>query len=188
MAAYGAGETLAFRVLFDRYTSLLTRVMARGLFDQSPVSDLVQQTFLQLHRARNDFKAGCKLRPWLMTIALNVKRQHLRKLKRRKEDALELDGRSDPVQEAHDVEAAQRQRMLRQALAKLPDSQREVIELHWLEGVPFGEVAEIVGASTSAVKVRAHRGYGKLRDVLGAMGVTALVLLAYPWAEKNAHG
>ena len=172
MAAYVAGETAALRALFDRYRPLLTRVMNRGMRNQAGCGDMVQQTFLQLHRARNDFRQGARLRPWLLTIAMNVKRQHLRKLKRRREDALELDGRSDPVADAHDPVKTQQAQKLREALTQLPDNQREVIELHWLEGVPFPEVAKIVGASLSAVKVRAHRGYGRLRDILSGMGVT----------------
>ena len=56
---------------------------------------------------------------------------------------------------------------MRRALAALPDHQREVIELHWLGELPFPEVARAVGASLSAVKVRAHRGYKRLRDLLG---------------------
>jgi RNA polymerase sigma-70 factor (ECF subfamily) len=43
-----------------------------------------------------------------------------------------------------------------------------VIELHWIQGHPFSEVAEMVGASVSAVKVRAHRGYQRLRTLVAA--------------------
>jgi DNA-directed RNA polymerase specialized sigma24 family protein len=49
----------------------------------------------------------------------------------------------------------------------LPADQREVIELHWFDELEFPEVAQVVGASVSAVKVRAHRGYVRLRQILG---------------------
>jgi len=52
-------------------------------------------------------------------------------------------------------------------LRELPADQREVIELHWFDGLEFPEVATVVGASVSAVKVRAHRGYVRLRAALG---------------------
>jgi DNA-directed RNA polymerase specialized sigma24 family protein len=52
-------------------------------------------------------------------------------------------------------------------LGDLPADQREVIELHWFDGLEFPEVAQVVGASVSAVKVRAHRGYVRLRQALG---------------------
>ncbi|MEM1417581.1 MAG: sigma factor-like helix-turn-helix DNA-binding protein, partial [Myxococcota bacterium] len=57
---------------------------------------------------------------------------------------------------------------VRRAVAALPQGQREVIELHWFEGLAFQEVGAILGASTTAVKVRAHRGYERLRATLRA--------------------
>ena len=68
---------------------------------------------------------------------------------------------------------------VRQALAELPEGQRTVIALHWFDGLSFAQVAEVVGANVSAVKVRAHRGYQQLRasleatDAPSAIGVAA---------------
>lgn len=165
MAEYVAGDARAFDELFSRYAPLLLRVMRQQLRSQEEANDLVQQTFLQLHRARHDFRTDAKLRPWLFTIALNLKREHLRRLKRRPEAELNLDGRNDPGvrPEAVRLEAA---RTLEFALEKLQPNYREVIELHWLGQLSFPEIAELVGATVSAVKVRAHRGYAALREIL----------------------
>jgi RNA polymerase sigma-70 factor (ECF subfamily) len=100
-----------------------------------------------------------------MTIAYNLKREYFRRKKRRPESHLDheppaSDRGRDPLEVEDD------KRLLRAALATLPDGQREVIELHWFEEIPFPEVAEILGLSTSAVKVRAHRGYKALRKQL----------------------
>ena len=54
---------------------------------------------------------------------------------------------------------------VRSAVEQLPREQRRVIALHWFEGLPFDQVATTVGASLSAVKVRAHRGYVALRKI-----------------------
>lgn len=167
MAAYVAGDSAAFKEIFERYAPLLLRVLTRDLRSSSDGADLVQQTFLQLHRARNDFRADAKLRPWLFTIALNLKREHFRRLKRRPEAPLALDGRMDPPEGPRGQERADARSTLSVALAQLPEDQREVIVLHWFEGLAFPEVAELVGASVSAVKVRAHRGYVQLRALLG---------------------
>ena len=166
MARYVDGENSALRVLFDRYASVITRIMARGMATQADTGDLVQKTFLQLHRARYDFRAGAKLRPWLMTIAMNVKRQHLRSLSRRREDVHELDDQTTPTSAPYDPELKEKRQQVRMALATLSDSMREVIELHWFEDLSFPEVAQITGASLSAVKVRAHRAYAKMRTQL----------------------
>jgi RNA polymerase sigma-70 factor (ECF subfamily) len=166
MAAYVAGDASAFRELFDRYAPLLSRVLVRQLRTREEANDLVQQTFLQLHRARNDFRSDAKLRPWLFTIALNLKREFFRRKKRHPETALELDGRSDPAVEPRGAAQADAAHELRGALAKIAPDQAEVITLHWLHGLSFAEIAEVVGASVSAVKVRAHRGYAALRREL----------------------
>ena len=185
MVQYVNGDSAALRTLFDRYLSVLTRIMARGMATQAETGDLVQKTFLQLHRARHDFKVGAKLRPWLMTIAMNVKRQHLRSLSRRREDSLVLDDHSAPATAPYDPEVTERRQRVRLALATLSDNMREVIELHWFEGLSFPEVAKITGASLSAVKVRAHRAYAKLRERLDEAECNPLTESGIQGSENN---
>ncbi len=166
MQAYIDGNPSAFRAIFDRYASLLLRLMRRGISREIEAQDLVQQTFMQLHRARHDFRQDARLRPWLMTIALNLKREFLRRKKRRPETLVAehpvLEGKTpqDPV------EQQQTSAQVRAALQKLPESQRQVIELYWFKELSFPEVAEELGLNLSAVKVRAHRGYKKLKQML----------------------
>ena len=170
MAAYKAGDAAAFRELFDRHSPVLLRVMRHQLRRPEDARDLVQQTFLQLHRSRADFRDGAQLRPWLFTIAMNLKREYFRRAGRRPESPLELDGRSDPTVAPRGHEQLEASDELGFALRQLPEEQREVITLHWLAGVPLPDVAQMVGASLSAVKVRAHRGYAAMRRALGGPG------------------
>jgi RNA polymerase sigma-70 factor (ECF subfamily) len=167
MTAYVAGESAAFRVIFERYAPLLLRAMLRELYVREEASDLVQQTFLQLHRARADFDASQKLKPWVFTIAMNLKREYFRRKKRRPERSLDGEALSEPAVGALGADRVEAQRTLARVLATLPADQREVIELHWFDGLEFPEVAQVVGASVNAVKVRAHRGYVRLRAALG---------------------
>jgi RNA polymerase sigma-70 factor (ECF subfamily) len=127
---------------------------------------------LQVHRARRDFKQGAPLRPWLYTIARNLLRQHHRRRGRRPETPLDMEAGMEPVAPGADPEQTALAGDVRKVLAKLPESQAEVIALHWFEGLSFKEVAQVVGAGESAVKVRAHRGYAKLRELISAAGVT----------------
>lgn len=166
MAAYAAGDEQAFHELFQRYAPVLLRVMARQLDAPVEAHDLVQQTFLQLHRARHDFRPDAKLRPWLFTIALNLKREHFRRLRRHREAALTLDGPGEPSVAPRGAETSDARQALSRALPRLPADQREVIELHWFDGLSFAEVSEILGVGLSAVKVRAHRGYRRLRQLI----------------------
>ncbi len=165
MAAYVAGEGAAFRELFARHAPPLERFLLRDLSAREEARDLVQQAFLQLHRARLDFDPKQRLKPWLYTIALNLKREHFRRRKRRPErlDAEVADQQpTEPVGQQR-VDA---RRTLAWALESIPTDQREVIELHWFGGLSFPELSESIGISVAAAKVRAHRGYLRLRELL----------------------
>jgi RNA polymerase sigma-70 factor, ECF subfamily len=163
MAVYAAGDHRALEVLFTRYAGVLLRVLQRQVTNEQ-AEDLVQQTFLQVHRARHDFDPRQRFRPWLFTIALNLRREHHRRRSRRPELLLDtLPESADPAWETTRSDAA---RDLDWALAALPLEQREVIELHWLEGLSFREIAEAMSLSRAAALARAHRGYLRLRGLL----------------------
>ena len=159
------GERAAFEALFRRYAPRLHGFFLRQAGAREVANDLVQQTFLHVHRARADFALGRSVRPWIYTIALNVRREHQRRRHRKPEVS------HDPV--AHGVPSvapstsSRTDRLVQRALQQLNPQQREVILLHYYEDLSFPEIAELVGASLSAVKVRAHRGYERLRELLG---------------------
>lgn len=166
MAAYIAGDSRAFRELFQRYAPMLQAMARRRLGASPDADDLVQQAFLQLHRARHDFRPGTRLRPWLVTIAMNLTRDLLRRRGRRPEAPIDPERMEAPGPAGGGAEGADEARRVRAALAELPDDQREVIELFWLSGLAYAEISRIVGASEGAVRVRAHRGYVRLRELL----------------------
>jgi RNA polymerase sigma factor (sigma-70 family) len=165
MDRYLAGDREAFRELFRRYAPVVLRLVRRNVPTEE-AHDLVQQTFLHLHRGRKDFRRGARLRPWLCTIAINVRRQYFRSMRNRESVAPTPDVAANvAVPQPSDVVGK-----VRAALAELSSDQQEVIVLHWVEGLSFREVAEVVGASLSAVKVRAHRGYEVMRASLNREG------------------
>ena len=168
MLAYCAGDAAAFGELFTRYAPILERVLRRFRPSQDQLADLVQQTFLQLHRARHDFRADCELRPWLMTIAFNLAREQLRRARRRPEAELDAAAEIRLAQKPEGQQRFELRRDLSRALQQLPGDQREVVRLHFVEELSFEEIGEKVGASTGAVRVRAHRGYSALRKLLSA--------------------
>ena len=169
MAAYVRGDDRAFRALFDRYAPALYALVRRRLPSAVDAQDVVQHALLHLHRARRDFRTDSRVRPWLFTIAMNLVREHYRRRGRRGEIGLEpnLAART-PSDPGAALEQRERAARLRAALAQLPDPQREVIELHFFGELRYEEIARIVGAKTGAVRVRAHRGYRRLRQALEA--------------------
>jgi RNA polymerase sigma-70 factor (ECF subfamily) len=165
MRAWCEGDDQAFRALFERLSPSVLGIARRFGLDPHSADDVVQRTFLALHEARGDFRPGARLRPWFFTIAYNVVRHELRRRGARREVAYPL----ELVLAEETVDGRDRLTVVgavRSAVAALPAGCREVIELHWLERLPFREVAERVGATEGAVRVRAHRGYQALRAAL----------------------
>lgn len=165
MARYAeTGDPSAYAALFQRYAQRLHGYFLRSVGDAEAARDLTQQCFLHVHRARRDFHPGSPFRPWVYTIAANLRREHFRRRSRKPEAAWDPDRHGVP---SVDPEAStSEQRVVRRALLELPEGQREVLVLHWYEGLSLKEVADVLGLSHSAAKVRAHRAYGRLRELL----------------------
>ncbi len=163
MQQFCAGDGKAFDALFTRHATGVRRYLLRVTGNAATADDLVQATFLSVVRARGRFLAGARFKPWLYAIATNAARDLHRRTKHEgvTEDGALPDEAIDPVFRDPGLE-----RSVRGALAKLPDAQREAIILHRFEGLSFAEIAEVVGLTESAVKVRAHRGYETLRVLL----------------------
>jgi RNA polymerase sigma factor (sigma-70 family) len=162
------GSRESFEFLFQRYAGRLQAMFMRRVRSREVAADLLQQTFMNFHRARKDFQHGRLVRPWIYTIALNVRREYGRQRLRKKEVSLDPVAHGEPAVGPDTTTPSDR--LVRRALATLTEQQREVIFLHWYEGLSFPEISIVVGASLSAVKVRAHRGYEALRKLLGDEG------------------
>lgn len=160
MAAYVAGDATAFRELFRRYAPRLRGVL-RHESAHDP-ADLVQQTFLQLHRARASYLPGAPFRPWLMTIARNLKREQIRRWRRQPRTS-EL-STEDLVARTLSADTAIEVRQALTAVNELPPAEREVVTLHAAAGLSVAETAARLGATEGAVKARAHRAYQRLRS------------------------
>lgn len=159
------GRQEAFETLFRRWAPKLSLMLARTSGASDRVDDLLQKTFMHVHRARADYQPSRPFRPWVYTIALNVRREESRRKARKKETSLDVESIREPAV-APDASTLE-QRAVQRALLHLSESKREVVVLHWYEGLSFPEIGEMLGASTSAVKVRAHRAYQELRAILG---------------------
>lgn len=174
MRAYVAGDREAFARLFERLAPSVHAFFARATRGDASAEDLVQTTFLKLHRARGRWRPDRMLRPWVFTIAERVRRDAVRRSRwstARGDEALEeADAAAAARQVAPEAELAlladARARRVRLALEALPEGQRTVIHLHRYEGLSFGEIAAVLGTSTGAVKLRAFRGYARLRLAL----------------------
>jgi RNA polymerase sigma-70 factor, ECF subfamily len=172
MDRYAAGDDAAFAAVYDAVAPRLYAYLRRQTRNDTRAEDLVQQTLMQMHRARGTFISGSAVLPWAFAIA---RRLLIDGLRRDRRDVLAVadDVSDEPsyasIEAQADglVEAKQTAAQLQVALLRLPESQRTAFELMRLDGLSHVEAAEVLGATVSAVKLRAHRAYAALRAVLG---------------------
>lgn len=172
MARYAAGEDAAFAELHAMVASRLYGYLMRRTGDSDLVEDLVQQTFLQVHRARTSFLAGADVMPWLLSIARRLLIDHVRRAHRMAylADHLTPDAALTTTSGADDlVHAKQMIACLQWQLRRLPDSQRDAFELLSHHDGPLDEAATRLATSVGALKVRMHRAQNALRAALSSM-------------------
>lgn len=176
MWRYQDGDATAFRELYALVAPRLLGYLIKMARSRAVADDLLQLTFMKVHRARAAYVRGADPLPWIYSIAHRTFIDEARRKKRAIVDvgaddhvpeiAAGLDGnsaerRDDPRADPELTAAAL------EALAKLPEAQREAVVLTKLDGKSVAEAAEIAGTSVGAMKVRAHRGYEALRKLLG---------------------
>lgn len=174
MDRYARGEDAAFAEVYDGLAPRLMAFLVRYTRDRSRAEDVVQQTMLQIHRARGRFTPGAQVVPWAFAIARRLlidshRRGGREVLSPTGDEGYEqvlaaVDARADDVAIAKEVAAK-----LLEELAKLPENQRTAFELIKQDGLSVAEAAQVLGTTVAAVKLRAHRAYEALREVLADM-------------------
>lgn len=181
MERYCDGDAAAFRDLYALTAPRLLSYLLRMARDRAMAEDLLQVTFLKLHRARGAYVRGAEPMPWIYAIAHRTFLDEARKRQRAKvhlshegtdvpEQAARIDGKAateapEPGPDDDILQAAL------VALEQLPEKQREAVVLTKLDGKSIAEAAAITGTTPGAMKVRAHRGYAALRKALAAGGI-----------------
>jgi len=176
MARYCDGDASAFRALYALVAPRLLGYLVKMARERAVAEDLLQLTFMKVHRARAAYVRDADPLPWIYSIAHRTFLDEARRVKRavvRVGEGDELpeqqadlrgeaaDRRDEPRADPDLVKAAL------DALARLPEQQREAVVLTKLDGKSVAEAAEIAGTTVGAMKVRAHRGYEALRKHLG---------------------
>jgi RNA polymerase sigma factor (sigma-70 family) len=172
MAQYAAGDEVAFRDLFALLAPKLRAFFFRSFVDVALAEDLTQTTFLKLHRARASYCPELPLKPWLFTIAAGVRRDELRRLYRLPPHVGEAELEQAEPQASEEAgpfraaDASNEVEAIRAAVNRLPESQRAVLHLHCHEELTFEQIAQVLGTTPGAVRVRASRAYERLRQGL----------------------
>lgn len=171
LARVAAGDANAFATLVESHQERLLRLCERLLGDLEEARDAAQEVFLKAYRKAGEAQPRGQVYTWLYRIAVN---HCLNKLRRRKlvrflrwTDPEEPDAPAfDPPDEAADpaavLEARRRWRAARRAIGKLPEGQRVVLILARFEGLPYKQIAELLGITEGAVESRLVRAMRRL--------------------------
>lgn len=161
--------------LFDRYFDQVFGLVLRLLGDRTLAEDATSDVFLKVHRASHQIDPARDPAPWLMTIATNVCRDLWRS------GAYRMSRRSAPVEEEspagvqltpgtndpeRDTLAGERERLVHEALARLPEPLRVAVVLHDWQGLSHQEVADITGIEHAAARKRYSRALAALATLL----------------------
>lgn len=167
MAAYRDGEIAGFARLYELLAGDLQRYFRRSPFDAAAADDLVQETFLELHRARRTHLPGLPVRPWVFGIARHVLARHRRARHRRArlEIALPAGEPAAPAAPSR-LESAD----VRAAVERLAPSRRAPWLLHHVQGLSFQEIAARLRIGVGAAKLRSSRAMKSLRRALLGRG------------------
>lgn len=170
-----AGDDAALEALLESVQPQLYRFSMKMCRHSADAEDVLQDSLLAAARSIRTFRGDATLSTWLFTI---VRRFCIKKRRKRAgapDHEESLDALSPTEQHAlrdtaptpHDAaESAEVWRVVQAALATLPPDDREVLVLRDIEGLRAKEVADVIGASVSAVKSRLHRARAKLREAL----------------------
>ncbi len=172
MSRYADGDDRAFAEVYRAVAARLKSFLLRLVRSEVVADDLLQETFLRVHRARGSFARGARVLPWCYAIARNVHVDHLRhrptQRERPAEDDVEPEIPAGPGADGEAVAiAAEVARLVETTLAKLPPNQREAFILLRYEGMSVADAAAVLGVTEGAVKLRAFHAYETLRAALG---------------------
>ena len=165
-------DPAAMAGLYDRFGRIAYSVILSIVRDGAVAEDLVQETFLRAWNRAHTFDAErAAIGPWLLAIARNRAIDHVRSVSARMgRNAFELDAHEHPslfVDMERDVFNSDHARLIRKAIAKLSENQRQVIHLAYYEGLSQSEMADRMGQPLGTVKSWVRGALKLLREEIG---------------------
>ncbi|MFZ5953037.1 MAG: RNA polymerase sigma factor [Candidatus Rifleibacteriota bacterium] len=176
MLQFQKGDEACFRTLVDRHKKRVFHLTYRFLNGSPDAEDVAQEVFVKIFFSKDSYKPLAKFTTWLFTITRNTCFQNLKK----KGKLISLNEKADetnsemqsmisdrnsenPSETCLDEE---KRRIVADAIAKLPETQRMVILLRRFEQLSYDEIAEVLGVTVQSVKSLLFRGRCSLKDLL----------------------
>jgi RNA polymerase sigma-70 factor (ECF subfamily) len=173
VARLARGDLAALGEAYDAHHAHVRAFACRLLGDESAAEDLLQETFIALPRAIHRFRGESSLRTFVVAIAVNRARHHLRGAMRRRAAHARFEADPPPSTPSPEDDARRRQlaATLTRALDALPIDQRVAVVLCEIEERTSAEAAQIVGVPEGTIRTRAFHGKRKLREALAEEGL-----------------
>lgn len=157
------GDKAAYEQLLNELGPVLLGYVRKRVFNREIVQDVYQEVLLTFHKARHSYEPSRPFGPWLFTVARNSMLDALAKNRRFVEREIAVEELPETGTVEMDGSLGDD---LDQALKALPPLNREAIELLKLKGLSLEAAAAQLQITVAALKVRAHRGYRQLREIL----------------------
>lgn len=165
------GDERAFGLLVQKYGRAAYAVAYSVTGRREEAEDAAQESFLVALQRLEECRSPERFAGWLMTIVRNRSRNLVRRESLRETDPVPLSASTRLPTPDRDAERSELQAVLRDALDKLPEVQREIVLLHDLEGWKHREIADRLGIPSGTVRSHLHFARKALRDTLGAHAV-----------------
>lgn len=168
MSRYQSGDPAAPEEIYRRARARVLQYLLSHTLNKSSAEDLLQETFLQLHRSRRTYQPGNPVLPWILGIARHVMLMNRRSEARRTRILVDHGGPDLPeIPVPAGLEQLADRELLQQALRQLSADQREALVLHHVWGLSYREIGRSLGVLAGTVKLRAFRGLQQMRQILG---------------------
>jgi len=172
------GDLRAFDVIVRRYRDRLLNFVFRFLGEREAAEDVVQETFLRVLQKSEKYRASARFSTWLFTIAGNLAKSELRRRKQWHLLSLDWDEYAKRRVEIPDdarrpdelAETEIATEAIQRAIESLSPKYRQLLILRDIQGIPYEEIAQIVGCPVGTVKSRLNRGRLRLQEKLKRLG------------------
>jgi RNA polymerase sigma-70 factor (ECF subfamily) len=163
MERYQQADPQAPAALIGALSPALLRFFRSQAASREQADDLLQETWMRIHRVRHTYRPGEPVLPWIYAIARRVRIDGYRRTQRITAHEVAMETLPEPP-----VRVEQRDALpcFDTLVAALPDAQREVLTMLKVGGLSLQEVACATSSTVGAVKQKAHRAYDRLRQLL----------------------
>ena len=173
VARVKAGDAEAFAILVERHRAGLVRLASLLIGDLDEAESIAQEAITRALTGIAGYDPQTPFLAWIRGIVLNLARQHQRRLRRHAvvtDPSLLASAPGEQGRRQGVLSAILRDELASRlwlAVGQLPESYREAVVLHYVEGMDYSQISQITGVSASALRVRALRGRNLLRGQLG---------------------